>query len=314
MATFGPADDLNGASSATSALRGARFVGVSLSGAVIRGSDVDGLEIDSPWLLEGPGTLVVNGVDVAPFVDSEARPDASPAGRCVGPRTPTARVPRGPRSRAPGTRPRPRSNASRPVPSRCRSTATWSFAQTLRHLVLATDLWLGQAVLGLDKPFHPLGLTNIEAADEGFDMSVLTDVPPTYDEVLAARASRVALVRGFLATATQETFDVPRRNPWATEHVEHAVLRRHDPRRGVGAPALRRARRRRSHPRERRLSTRAPSAADAAGRSGSRPSGRPSRRASPRAVVGRSCTGPRAPGPRGGRAGSIVPCSTRRSR
>ena len=38
----------------------------------------------------------------------------------------------------------------------------WSFAQTLRHLVLATDLWLGKSVIGLAEPFHPLGLTNAE--------------------------------------------------------------------------------------------------------------------------------------------------------
>ncbi len=31
----------------------------------------------------------------------------------------------------------------------------WSFAQTLRHLVLATDMWLGRAVLQIEKSFHP---------------------------------------------------------------------------------------------------------------------------------------------------------------
>jgi hypothetical protein len=34
----------------------------------------------------------------------------------------------------------------------------WSLAETLRHLVLATDLWVGQAVLRAERPFHPLGL------------------------------------------------------------------------------------------------------------------------------------------------------------
>src|SRR5690606_35680523 len=31
----------------------------------------------------------------------------------------------------------------------------WSFAQTLRHLVFATDMWLGRAILQIDQPFHP---------------------------------------------------------------------------------------------------------------------------------------------------------------
>ena len=34
----------------------------------------------------------------------------------------------------------------------------WSFAQTLRHLVLATDTWLGKAILRAEQPYHPLGL------------------------------------------------------------------------------------------------------------------------------------------------------------
>ena len=39
----------------------------------------------------------------------------------------------------------------------------WSFAQTLRHLVLATDAWLGRAVLGIE-PFHPIGQAGPSAA------------------------------------------------------------------------------------------------------------------------------------------------------
>jgi len=35
----------------------------------------------------------------------------------------------------------------------------WSFAETLRHLVHAIDVWLGKGVLGLEEAdFHPLGL------------------------------------------------------------------------------------------------------------------------------------------------------------
>ena len=52
-------------------LSGARFVRCLLTDAVVRGGIVDGMEIDSPWLLEGGARLVVNGVDVAPLVDAE---------------------------------------------------------------------------------------------------------------------------------------------------------------------------------------------------------------------------------------------------
>lgn len=46
----------------------------------------------------------------------------------------------------------------------------WSFSQTLRHLVFATDIWLGRAILGSDD-FHPLGLEPVDdvvADDAGF--------------------------------------------------------------------------------------------------------------------------------------------------
>jgi len=52
-------------------LRESRFIGCDLSQVVIRGSDVGGMEVDSPWLLEGGAGLLVNGVDVVPLVDAE---------------------------------------------------------------------------------------------------------------------------------------------------------------------------------------------------------------------------------------------------
>lgn len=63
-------------------------------------------------------------------------------------------------------------------------------------LVLATDMWLGRAVLDIEQPFHPLGLTHSEAEDGGLDMSVFATATPSYSEVLQARAGRVAMVPG----------------------------------------------------------------------------------------------------------------------
>ncbi|HZM75111.1 MAG TPA: DinB family protein, partial [Candidatus Limnocylindrales bacterium] len=61
------------------------------------------------------------------------------------------------------------------MPSGCRDVSVdgeWSFTQTLRHLVLATDMWLGRGIMELEQPFHPLGLRG--GSDGGFDMSVFT--------------------------------------------------------------------------------------------------------------------------------------------
>ncbi|MET3172494.1 hypothetical protein [Arthrobacter sp. UYCu721] len=37
----------------------------------MRGVYVERVDIDAPWLLEDQGSMLVNGVDVAPLVDAE---------------------------------------------------------------------------------------------------------------------------------------------------------------------------------------------------------------------------------------------------
>lgn len=140
-------------------LRGARFVDTDLRGAVLRGVDVDGMEVDSPWLLEGGATLVVNGVDVAPLVDAELN------------------------RRFPG---RDTRRASDPEGLR----AAWEVLQ---------GTW---------------------AADEGLDMSVFTARTPSFEEVLEARAGRVAMVRDVIDGVTAEQLAQPRVNPWSPDHPE----------------------------------------------------------------------------------------------
>ena len=183
-------------------LRGARFVESDLSGVVMRGVVVAGMDIDSPWLSDGPG-LRVNGIDVTPYVEDELdrrfpgrseRRAQSPAGLreawSAAERAWDAAIERA---------------ALLPAGSvDLRIDDEWSFAETLRHLVYATDIWLGKCVLGLDEAdFHPLGL--------GYGSRVTESRP--YDDVLAARAGRVTMVRDFLATVTDEVLDEERRNP-----------------------------------------------------------------------------------------------------
>jgi DinB superfamily len=99
----------------------------------------------------------------------------------------------------------------------------WSFAQTLRHLVLATDMWLGRAVLQVAQPFHPLGVADAGAEAEGLDMSVFATVTPSYGEVLEARADRVAMVRDFLATVTSKGLTATRSNPHDPNYMESTL-------------------------------------------------------------------------------------------
>jgi hypothetical protein len=218
MATFTRSDDLQGAEFVATNLRGARFIEADLSGVVMRGVEVAGAEIDAPWLVHG-GSFLVNDVDVIPLVEAEldrrfpgraerraTDPDGLRSAWAALERTWAATLERV-AAMPPGT-----------VDVSVRGE--WSFAQTLRHLVLATDAWFGRAILEVDQPFHPLGQAFEGAEEDGLDTSIFTTGTPPYAEVLEVRDGRVAMVRDFLASVTAEELAAPRRNPWAPEARE----------------------------------------------------------------------------------------------
>ena len=203
-------------------LPAARFVGADLSGVVMRGVDVQGADIDGPWLAEEGGSLVVNGVDVVPLVEAELDrrypgrgqrrapdPDGLRAAWAAIERTWAATLER--------------------VAAMSAGTVDvsvggeWSFAQTLRHLVMATDVWLGRAVLGLAQPYHPLGQPYAEFQTDGHDMP---SSPREFRRT--TRCSRLAQIGSrrcatFLATVTPSDLSGLRRSPWDPDH-EKTVL------------------------------------------------------------------------------------------
>jgi hypothetical protein len=223
MATFTRSDDLRGAEFFRADLRGARFVRSNLAGVVMRGVDVQGADIESPWLFDGGSFLHVNGVDVVPLIEAElnrrfpgraerraADPDGLRAAWASLERTWAATLER---------------VAAMPAGTVDVSVGgEWSFAQTLRHLVMATDVWLGRAILEIEQPFHPLGQPDAGAERAGLDVSIFTTVTPPYAEVLEVRAGRVAMVRDFLATVTSEMLAATRTNPWVPEDQETTTL------------------------------------------------------------------------------------------
>ncbi len=219
MATFSRSDDLRGAEFAGADLRGARFVGADLSGVVMRAVDVREADIDSPWLFDGESFLRVNGVDVIPLVEAElnrrfpGRADRR-AGDPDGLRAAWARLERTWAATLERVAAMPAGTVDVSV------GGEWSFAQTLRHLVMATDTWLGRAILEAEQPYHPIGQADAGAEADGLDMSIFMTVTPSYAEVLEVRAGRVAMVRDFLATVTPDDLAAPRTNPWAPDYQE----------------------------------------------------------------------------------------------
>lgn len=194
----------------------ARFRSCDFSGVVMRAVDVDRTEIDAPWLHEG--SLMINDVDVVPLVEAELNrrfpgrserratdPEALRAAWAVL-ESAWAMIMERVAAMPDGT-------------VDISVDEEWTFAQTLRHLVLAADMWLGNAVLRREQPFHPLALMDTASAEK-FDLSVFATETPSYSEVLDVRADRVAMVRDFLATVTAEELAAERPNPHAPEYPE----------------------------------------------------------------------------------------------
>lgn len=218
METFDHTANLQGATFTATNLRGARFIRADLSGTVMRGVDLLGADIDAPWLAEDGSTLLVNGVDVVPLVEAELNR------RFPGRAERRATDPGGLRNawerleqawelaleRAAGL---PAGAVEVQV------DGEWSFAQTLRHLVMATDTWLRKAILEIEQPYHPLGQPNVEFETDGYDLSVFATEPPRYGEVLEARQDRQKMVRDFLAAVTPDELSKERRNPWGPDHA-----------------------------------------------------------------------------------------------
>jgi DinB superfamily len=82
----------------------------------------------------------------------------------------------------------------------------WSFIETLRHLVFATDSWIRRAILGDPSPWGPLDLP----WDEMPDMPGVPrdrDARPSLDGVLELRRDRMSTVRQVIEGLTDESLD-----------------------------------------------------------------------------------------------------------
>ena len=190
--------DLRGAELCDVDLAGARFRGVDLSGVVMRGVELVDVDVHGEiW------NLTINGVDIGPLVNAELdsrHPDRAkmrpedPAGfreawdvveRLWGDTVARAR---------------------RLDPTLLHESVDgeWSFIETLRHLVFATDSWIRRAMLGAPSPWDPLDLPWDEMPDTpGVPRD--RDVRPSLDRVLELRRDRMATVREVVDGLTDES-------------------------------------------------------------------------------------------------------------
>ncbi|HEY8455351.1 MAG TPA: DinB family protein [Actinopolymorphaceae bacterium] len=189
--------DLSGSLFRASNLSEARFRGVYMEGVVMRGVEL--VDVDINGELQN---VRINGVDVGPLVEAELDrryPDRAkmrptdPAGFReawqILERLWDQTVER----------------ARRLQPSLLHESVDgeWSFIETLRHLVFATESWVCRAILGDPSPWHALSLPWDEMPDTpGVPRD--REVRPSLETVLELRRDRMAIVRTFLAGLTDE--------------------------------------------------------------------------------------------------------------
>lgn len=181
-------------------LDGATLRACELNHVVMRGVEMVGTRIDGE--IQG---LVVNGVDVAPLV--EAALDRRHPGRPkFRPTTPEGfreawalneRLWEAPLSRA------------RRLPPQMLHESVdgeWSFVQTLRHLALATESWVGRCALGVPHPWHPPSLPWDQMGPRP-GVPHARDARPSLDEALTLRREAMAMVRRVVDGLTGERLD-----------------------------------------------------------------------------------------------------------
>jgi hypothetical protein len=190
--------DLSGSRFQASDLSGAQFRDVNLRGTVLR--DIELCDVRLSGMVEN---VTINGVDIGPLIEAELDrryPDrakmrpADPAGfreawDILG-RLWERTVER----------------ARRLPPERLHESVDdeWSFTETLRHLVFATDSWVSRAIHGDPAPWDLLGLP-WDGMPDTPGVPRDREARPPLDAVLALRRSRTDLVRDVLAGLTDES-------------------------------------------------------------------------------------------------------------
>jgi hypothetical protein len=190
--------DLGGAEFHAGSMAGARFRGVDMAGVVMRGVELADVDISGEIQ-----NLTINGVDVGPLIEAELdrrHPDRVK----MRPTTPEGfreawdlleRLWAGTVARA-----------RRLDPALLHESVDgeWSFIETLRHLVFATDAWVRRAMLGDASPWDALDLPWHEMPDTPGIPRDRT-VRPALDTVLGLRRDRMATVRQVLDGLTGQS-------------------------------------------------------------------------------------------------------------
>jgi hypothetical protein len=189
--------DLSGARFEQVDFSAAWFRNVYFSGATFRGAWLEDVDIDG--ILRN---VRINGVDVGPLIEAELN-RRNPERTKLDP------------TDADGYReawtivsdawPATIERARRLPPALLddRVADEWSFIETLRHLVFATDAWVGRVMLGRADPYSPLGLPHDEMEPDA-GVTIDPEARPSLEQVLEVRADRMRMVGAVMAGLTDD--------------------------------------------------------------------------------------------------------------
>ena len=101
----------------------------------------------------------------------------------------------------------------------------WSFVETLRHLVMATDCWLRRMVKSMDRPYHPWGIAGSWLTDPA-GWGIDPEARPSLQDVLDLRRGRMDEVGQTIAFVTAAELQRVCTPPASPGHPtsEHTVL------------------------------------------------------------------------------------------
>lgn len=202
-------------------LKNARFNLVDMSGVVIRGALMVDVEISAEIR-----NFRIHGIDVAPLVEAELN-RRHPERAKLRPASAAGYIEAWDILERQWERTVERARTFDPELLHESVDGEWSFIETLRHLVFATDAWIKRALLGDPTPWSPLDLPHDEMPDQP-SVPRDRDARPSLDEVLALRADRMATVREVFEGLTDErlaSMTEPVLEPGYPESESYAVTR-----------------------------------------------------------------------------------------
>ncbi|MGO9558140.1 MAG: DinB family protein [Acidimicrobiales bacterium] len=192
--------DLKGAEFRAVDLTDAQFRGVDLSGVVMRGVELHDADINGE--IEH---LTINGVDIGPLVNAELDRRYSHRSK-MRPTDPAGFREAWDILERLWVETVERARRLQPELLQESVDGEWSFIETLRHLVFATDSWIRRAILGDPSPWDPLDLPWDEMPDTS---GVPRDraARPSLDAVLELRHGRMSTVRQVIESLTDASLD-----------------------------------------------------------------------------------------------------------